>query len=172
MDYVYSRNRVIREETIMPIPTKVKSYLVENGIQFEAVSHPKSFSSAETAAVAHIRDDHIAKGVIVGDETGFVLVVIPASEWVNMDRVREELDRDLHLASEEEVDKLFPGCDPGAVPPFGEAFDIPILLDEALTSLAKVYMEAGDHEELILVESEQFHSLMKGVRHGHFSQSV
>ncbi len=152
----------------MTVATTVKSFLKGKGIEYDLVSHPKTYSSAETAAAAHIPDDHIAKGVVVKDADGYLLVVIPGSEWVNMERIREEMNRDLHLATEEEIQPLFPDCELGAVPPVGEAYNLETILDEDLTSLAKVYLEAGSHEELVVVSNEQFNSLMKGIRHGHF----
>lgn len=155
----------------MTIPAKVEAFLSDKGIPYDLVSHPKTYSSSETASAAHIPEDHIAKGVVLKDAQGYLLVVIPASEWINLNRVRDELNRDLHLTPEEEMERLFPDCEPGAVPPLGEAYGIESILDEALTSLASVYLEAGDHKQLIKVTNEQFHSLMKGVRHGHFSQT-
>ena len=65
----------------------------------------------------------------------------------------------------------WPTVVPGAVPPLGDVYGVETLLDEALNSLAHVYFEAGDHERLIKVETEQFKSLMLGVRHGHFSDA-
>jgi len=152
----------------MTVATTVKSFLTDKGIEYDVVSHPKTYSSAETAAAAHIPDDHIAKGVVLKDEDGYMLAVIPGSEWINMERVRDEMNRDLHLATEEEITSLLPDCQLGAVPPIGEAYGLDTILDEDLTSLAKVYLEAGSHEELVVVSNEQFNALMKGVRHGHF----
>ena len=154
----------------MTIPAKVAAFLTDKGISYELVSHPKTYSSSETASAAHLPEDHIAKGVVLKDAQGYLLVVIPASDWINLNHVRNELNRDLHLAPEEEMEQLFPDCEPGAVPPMGEAYGIEAILDEALTSLVKVYLEAGDHKQLICVTNEQFNSLMKGVRHGHFCQ--
>ncbi|MEA3292197.1 MAG: YbaK/EbsC family protein [Pseudomonadota bacterium] len=136
------------------------------------ISHPKSFSSTETADAAHVADDHIAKGVLLEDDDGYLLAVIPASQWVALHRMNTELDRDLHLASEKEVARLFRDCDPGAIPPLGEPYGVETVLDEALTSLASVYFEGGDHERLIRVSGEQFNRLMKGVRHGRFSEQA
>lgn len=156
----------------MPIAPSVISVLTENQIDYEVISHPKSFSSTETADAAHVADDHIAKGVLLEDDDGYLLAVIPASQWVALHRMNTELDRDLHLASEKEVARLFRDCDPGAIPPLGEPYGVETVLDEALTSLASVYFEGGDHERLIRVSGEQFNRLMKGVRHGRFSEQA
>jgi Ala-tRNA(Pro) deacylase len=155
----------------MTIAASVMNTLTSAHIAHEVVDHPKSFSSAETAYVAHVRDDHIAKGVLVKDDSGYLLVVIPASHWVNFKRLQEELGRDLQLAEEAEIERLFVDCVPGAVPPLGMVYGVETLLDEALKSLAHVYFEAGDHKRLIKVDADQFKSLMQGVRHGHFSDA-
>jgi Ala-tRNA(Pro) deacylase len=155
----------------MSIAASVMNTLTSAHISYEVVDHPKSFSSAETAYIAHVPDDHIAKAVLVKDESGYLLVVIPASNWVNFKRLREELGRELQLAEETEIERLFMDCVPGAIPPLGGVYGIESLLDEALVSLAHVYFEAGDHESLIRVDAEQFSALMQGVRHGHFSDA-
>ena len=153
----------------MAIAATVIKRLSESQVEYEVISHPKSYSSTETASVAHVADDHIAKGVLLKDRGGYLLVVIPASQWVAMQRIRDEFNRPLELATEEEVEKLFADCAPGAVPPLGSAYGVDTALDEALSSLANIYFEGGDHEQLIRISGEQFNKLMKGVRHGYFS---
>ena len=154
----------------MTIAASVMNTLTSAHITYEVVDHPESLSSGETAYLAHVPDDHIAKGVLLKDEVGCLLVVIPADHWVNFKRLREELGRDLQLAEEAEIERLFMDCAPGAVPPLGMVYGVETLLDEALNSLAHVYFEAGDHERLIKVDAGQFKSLMQGVRHGRFSE--
>lgn len=156
----------------MAIVQTVSKYLTQKNISFETVAHPKTFSSSETAQSAFIPADHLAKGVVLKDEKGYLLVVIPASEWISLRRLKDELDRDLELVPEDEMEQLFADCQPGAVPPLGEAYGIDTIVDEAFNLLSKVYFEAGDHEQLIVVNNEQFHLLMKGVRHGYFCKSV
>jgi Ala-tRNA(Pro) deacylase len=153
----------------MAIAETVKNYLVKKNVTYDQVSHPHSGSSHETAEASHVREDHIAKGVIVKDDSGYAMVVVPANNYVEMKHVRKELDRDLKLVAEEEFSKLFPDCEPGAVPPLGLAYQIETFLDEALNTLANIYFEAGDHEHLLHVSGEDFKTLLSGVRHGHYS---
>ena len=155
----------------MAVAKSVSDVLKGKGLNYSIVSHPRTFTAAETASAAHVDDDHIAKAVVVKDEKGYLLAVIPAGHWLDIQRLRDELGRDLHLAPEDEADKVFSDCQPGAFPPLGEAYGVEMVLDEALTGLAKVYFEAGDHEQLILVEENAFGTLMKGVRRGHFCKS-
>ena len=86
-----------------------------------------------------------------------------------MHHLRKELDRTLELVTEDEFAALFPDCERGAVPPLGPAYRIETFLDEALTTLARVCFEAGDHEHLICTGGQDFKHLLSGVRHGHFS---
>ena len=153
----------------MAIAETVKNYLTQKAVNYTLSSHPHTGSSHETAKASHVREDHIAKGVIVKDAAGYAMVVIPASNYVEMKHVRKELDRKLELVEEDEFSKLFPDCEPGAVPPLGPAYQIETFLDESLTSLSNVFFEAGDHEHLVHVNGDGFKTLLSGVRHGHYS---
>lgn len=155
----------------MSIAETIRSYLEEHQVEFEPVPHPKTYSSHDTAVAAHVREDHIAKAVLVRDRQGFAIVVIPGSNWVKLQALQEETDRDFELADEADVGKLFTDCQPGAVPPLGPAYGVETFLDEQLTSLANVYFEAGDHIHLVQVNGGAFHELLKGVRHGHYSHN-
>ena len=153
----------------MAIAETVKNYLEQHSIDWKAVIHPHTGSSHETAEASHVREDHIAKAVIVKDDAGYAMVVVPADQYVEMKHVRKELDRELELVEEDEFAKLFPDCEPGAIPPLGPAYNMETFLDESLKSLANIYFEAGDHEHLVHTNGEDFKKLLSGVRHGHFS---
>jgi Ala-tRNA(Pro) deacylase len=153
----------------MAIAKTVKNFLDQKSVKYDLVSHPHTGSSHETAETSHISEDHIAKAVVVKDKTGYAMVLVPAINYVEMKHVRKELDRDLELVEEDEFPKLFPDCEPGAVPPLGPAYKIETFLDESLTSLANVYFEAGDHEHLVHIGGDDFKNLLSGVRHGHYS---
>lgn len=153
----------------MAVAETIKQFLDNKSIDHGLVAHPHTGSSHESAEASHVREDHIAKAVIVKDATGYAMVVIPANQWVEMKHLRQELDRDFELVEEDELSELFPDCEVGAIPPLGPAYAIETLLDEALTTLANVYFEAGDHEHLIHTTGEDFKRLLSGVRHGHFS---
>jgi len=153
----------------MAIATTVRNFLEQTSVEYDLVTHPHTGSSHETAEASHVNEDHIAKAVIVKDETGYAMVVVPAINYVEMKLVRKDLDRELELVEEDEFARLFPDCESGAVPPLGHAYDIETFLDEALTSLANVYFESGDHEHLVHTSGDGFKQLLSGVRHGHYS---
>lgn len=156
----------------MAVADTVQGALAQRGIQYDLVPHPHTGSSHETAQAAHVSEDHIAKAVLVKDASGYAMVVIPGTNWVEMKHLRKELDRDLHLAEEDEFAGLFSDCETGAVPPLGPAYGIETFLDEAVVSLANVYFEAGDHQQLVRVGGEDFQSLLSGVRRGHYSHGA
>ena len=151
----------------MTIATSVKDMLNTRHIPYEVLEHAKTANSPQAALSAHVPDDHIAKGVLMKDNIGYVLAVIAGDQWLDRKRLSEELGRDLQMASEDEIGGVFNDCDLGAIPPLGGAYGIEMILDEDLTSLARVYFEAGDHEHLIELDGKHFHELMRGVRHGH-----
>ena len=155
----------------MAVAKTVEQYLQNRSIDYDLVAHPHTGSSHETAEASHVREDHIAKAVIVKDTTGYAMVVVTADQWVEMKHLRKSLDRDLELVEEDELSKLFPDCEPGAIPPLGPAYGVETVLDEALTTLANVYFEAGDHEHLVHTTGDNFKHLLSGVREGHFGHN-
>jgi Ala-tRNA(Pro) deacylase len=153
----------------MAIANTVRTHLESLHVDYALVTHPRTFSSRDSAAAAAVREDHIAKGVLLKDAGGCLLAVIPGDSWVRLHHLQAELGRELELAPEAEVARCFPDCEPGAVPCTGLAYGIETVVDEALAALASVHFEAGDHEHLVRVSAEGFHTLMNGSRHGHFS---
>ena len=153
----------------MAMAERVKNQLTEHGVDYRLVAHPRTASTRQSALEAHVSEDHIAKAVVVKGEGGYVMVVIPGNSWVKLEALQQELDRPLELAEEAEIEPLFPDCQPGAIPPLGRTYGLESCLDEALTTLANVYFEAGDHEELVHLSGEAFNTLLQGARRGHFS---
>ncbi len=101
----------------MSLAETVRRYLAEHAVEFEPIPHPRTASSRDTAHAAHVREDHIAKAVIIKDNQGFAMVVIPGSNWVKLEAINEELGRSFELAEEAEAEALFNDCQPGAIPP-------------------------------------------------------
>ena len=153
----------------MAISDKVKTTLESLDIDYDLVTHPHTSSSRETAAAAGVREDHVAKAVLLKDDSGYLLCVIPGNSRVRFHSLQAELNRALELAPETEAEQLFSDCDPGAIPCTGTAYGIETVVDEALATLAFVYFESGDHEHLVRISGDDFSRLMSGLRHGHFS---
>ena len=156
----------------MSIPTRLCLYLDQHHVHYEVSEHRWSRSSAQTARLAHVSPRSIAKSVILEDDAGLVMAVVPADKYVMLGRLAQLLNRhELHLSDEQRIATVFTDCDRGAVPPVGMAWGIDTVVDEELEDHDPVYLEGGDHRRLLRMSHEQFSALMRTARRGHFSKS-
>jgi Ala-tRNA(Pro) deacylase len=156
----------------MSIATRVVNYLIEQNADYEVLGHPHTASSLETAELAHVPGDRLAKSVLLEDEAGYVLAILPASCRVDLGELHRQTNRNLGLATEPELEALFGDCEPGALPPFGAIYDMEAIVDGTLAEQSDVYFEAGDHEQLIRVSGETFQALMGEVQYSRFSRHL
>ena len=148
----------------MPIANTLKRYLDSSNIQYDVLSHPFSGSSMETAEAAKVPGHQLAKGVLFQDAQGYLMAVLPSPLHVEIGTLNELTDRNLKLIEEAEVGRLFNDCDLGAIPPVGDAYQLEVVLDNALFDEESIYFEAGDHRELIHVNGDNFQKLLKNAR--------
>ena len=153
----------------MTIARSLQDYLHDHGVAFDVIQHDYAPSSARTAAAAHLPGDRLAKSVLLEDDRGYLVAVVPSTHRVDIGRLGRALDRRLGLATEDEVEEVFKDCVTGAIPPLGAVYGIETVLDDSLAAQPEIYFEAGDHEELIRVSAQQFARLMTGSRRARFS---
>ena len=156
----------------MAIAMTLQEYLDRWGVDYEVLPHPHTASSLETAEAAHVPGDKLAKCVLTEDYRGYLMVVVPASHEVEFELLDQQLNRRLVLATEPELADIFTDCEVGAIPALGEAYGMDVALDESLLGCEDVYFEAGDHEDLIHLDGEDFRDLMVGARRGQFSHHL
>ncbi|MDR9437613.1 MAG: YbaK/EbsC family protein [Thiohalophilus sp.] len=149
----------------MAIARTLQTYLAHKGIAYDLLPHRHTDTSVNSANSAHIPPDRLAKSVILEDENGYVMAVIPANRHVRIGHLNRALNRRMGLATEAELSPLFSDCDPGAVPPLGDAYGIATVVDESLDECPEVFLEAGDHEDLIHLKGTAFRRLMRGSQH-------
>jgi Ala-tRNA(Pro) deacylase len=154
----------------MTLSARLKWYLDSHGVGYRIVPPAHTTSSVESAKAAHVPRERLAKSVLLEDERGYVMVVLPASRRISLRDLDEQLERHLELASEAELSQLFRDCELGAVPPVGAAFGIPTVVDDSLLNAPDVWFEAGDHEDLVHMRGFEFLTLFTGARHGRFSR--
>ncbi len=154
----------------MAISARLKWYLDSHGVKYRIVPHPHSATSLEAAQAARVPGERVAKSVLLEDERGYLMAVLPASRRISLHDLEEQLERHLELASEAEISDLFRDCEKGAVPPVGAAYGIPTVVDDSLMNTPDVYFEAGDHEDLVHMRGLEFLTLLTGARHGRFSR--
>lgn len=153
----------------MTMSITLQKYLARQGIPYDIVPHRHTATSMNAANSAHVPAARVAKPVILEDERGYLMAVIPANQHVKIAKVNRALGRQMGLATEAELINLFNDCEPGAIPPVGDAFGIETIVDDELTQSPEIYMEAGDHEDLIHLKGVSFRKLMKGAQHAHIS---
>lgn len=156
----------------MAIAITLQNYLDRAGIDYDVLSHTHTNASIDTAKVSHIPSDQFAKSVILEDDDGYLMAVIPATHHIEIGQLSRQLERRLGLATEQELASLFSDCELGAIPPVGEAYQMDMVIDDALQDCSDIYFEAGDHIEVIHMRGDDFQHLMQHSRHGHFSRHI
>ncbi|MGW4119002.1 aminoacyl-tRNA deacylase [Nocardia sp. NPDC004711] len=153
----------------MSISLTVQQCLTDAGAEYELVPHPHSHNSSETAETAHIPGDRLAKTVLLEDSQGYVAAVLPASHHLRLAKLWSQTGRRLVLAKESNFRETFTDCEVGAIPPMCTAYGMTTLMDESLTTQPDIYFEAGDHETLVHLQTDQFMRLMEQAEKAHFS---
>ncbi len=149
----------------MAIALTLQKYLADNGIAYDLLPHRHSSSSMSSAQAAHIPGKHLAKSVILEDEDGYLMAVIPATEHLKFRKVNHALKRHLGMAIESELEPLFSDCELGAIPAVGDAYSMESIVDNKFENCSDVYIEAGDHEELVHISGNSFRKLVKDSHH-------
>jgi len=141
---------------------RLMEYLDEESVRYVLMKHSPAFTAQEVAAAAHIPGQEVAKVVVVKLDGSMALVVLPAPEMIRMDRLRDEVGAEVvELASEEEFRDQFPDCEVGAMPPFGNLFDMRTFVEESLTRDDEIAFNAGTHTELVRMFYSDFERLVK-----------
>jgi len=145
----------------MPV-NKLKDFLDLNKIKYMTVVHSTAYTSQEIAASAHIPGKELAKTVMIKVDGKMVMAVLPASFKVDFNLLKEAAGASkLELASEREFQDLFPGCEVGAMPPFGNLYGMDVFADNHLTEDKEIAFNAGTHHELIRLAYKDFETLVK-----------
>ena len=129
---------------------KINELLTNRHIPFEALHHSPAYTASRMAEVLHVSGEEVAKPVLLRTGRGYVLVVVPANRFVDLQRIREWMGNvSVEMASEDEMDQIFPNCERGAIPPFGSVYHLHTLVDESLAEDEKIVFQAETHDEAI-----------------------
>lgn len=145
----------------MAVNNRLQSLLVQSRVEYELLPHREAFTAQEVAQTAHVRGRRVAKVVLVRAERDqYLMAVVPASEHVDLEMLAHVSGhKHLDLANEGEIIRVFPDCEPGAMPPFGNLYDTPIYLDECLAREDTIIFQAGNHHEVVRMPFEQYERL-------------
>lgn len=142
--------------------TKLKQFLDANQVKYSVVTHSIAYTAPEIASLAHIRGQELAKTVIVKMDNQIAMAVVPSPKHVDFALLRAATGaKNVSLVPENEFRDLFPGCEAGAMPPFGNLYDMPVFVDESLTKDPEIAFNAGTHRELIQMSYEDFARLVQ-----------
>jgi len=145
----------------MPVE-KLKQYLDENQVKYVRVTHSPAFTAQEIAASAHIPGRELAKTVMVELDGHMAMAVLPASYQVDLETLRLLAGASrIDLASEDQFRSLFPDCEPGAMPPFGNLYGMAVYATESLTEDDEIAFNAGSHTELVRLAYADFARLVE-----------
>ena len=146
----------------MPILKKLKEALDQAKISYEVYNHPQAFTAQEIAATQHISGREMAKVVILKVNGSFVMVVLPSNRMVSFEKVKVGLRvREASLATEEQFAVLFPECEIGAMPPFGNLFGLHVYVDPALEKYESLFINAGNHLQTVRLRYKDFKKLVQ-----------
>ncbi|GAA5525118.1 hypothetical protein Maes01_01678 [Microbulbifer aestuariivivens] len=155
----------------MTIAASVSQFLEEHSASYRVIPHAHSATSRESAHAAGIREDQVAKAILLRDAQGLVMAVIPASSSLDLRAVHDETGRNqLEMVAESELAKPFSDCELGALPPIGPAYGITTLVDSSLGRCDTVYFESGDHEGLVAMDGRDFDALLSSCHHADLSK--
>jgi len=145
------------------MPAKqLKKYLDDERVKYTTITHSQAFTSQEIAHAAHISGHNVAKTVIANVDGRMVMLVLPASDQVVFEFLKEAIGaRHVELATEREFQDLFPECELGAMPPFGNLFGMDVYVAESLTHDEEIAFNAGSHTEMIRLEYRDFQRLVR-----------
>lgn len=128
----------------------VKAYLSTKGVDYKVRTHPLAYTAQETAGAQHVPGKQLAKSVIIKAGDQYIMCVLPAIQLIDFSKLKAFLGNDdIRLATEDEIIRLFPGCDVGAEPPFGEWYKIPVVQDKTLADNDEIVFNAGTHTDAI-----------------------
>jgi len=143
---------------------RMEKYLRENGVGFEVKTHDQAFTMQEVAAALHVPGNQVAKVVIVCADKEKVMLVLPAPYRMNVDLVRDLVGaKTIRLAKEDEFADLFPDCATGAMPPFGNLYDVPVYVDRSMAEEPDIVFRIGTHRETMKIAYTQFVRLVQPV---------
>ena len=146
----------------MVIPARLRSYLDENGIDYRILYHQRVYTAQEVAAAQHVPGRELVKVVMVRVDSELMMMVLPASFIVDMDKLKRLFPaKGVGLAREDEFQGLFPDCEIGAVPPFGNLYDLQVYVDTTLAGQPHIVFQAGTHVETIRMAYQDFINLVQ-----------
>lgn len=140
---------------------RLREFLESRQVRYTSINHLPAFTAQEIAALSHISGKELAKTVMVKVDGRLAMAVLPASFRMDLDMLREAVGaKEVELAKEYEFENLFPDCEPGAMPPFGNLYGMEEYVDASLAEDELIAFNAGSHMELVRMAFRDFEELV------------
>lgn len=140
---------------------RLQEYLDSHHVHYKVLGHREAYTAPEIAHTLHVSGKMLAKVVMIKADERFVMAVLPSNWKIDFARLKEALgSRHVRLASEDEFKGLFPDCEVGAMPPFGNLYGIDVYVDQSLTEDEQVVFEAGTHDGAVKLRYQDFANLV------------
>ncbi len=140
---------------------KLRKYLDNEHVKYVSIKHSRAYTAQEVAASAHIPGKEVAKTVMVKIDGRMAMCVLPASAQADLDQLKEISGAEtVELAHEHDFIKLFPDCEVGAMPPFGNLYDMEVFTSKELAEDEEIAFNAGSHTELFRLAYADFERLV------------
>jgi Ala-tRNA(Pro) deacylase len=153
----------------MSVSTSVHEHLNRTGVFYNLITHPHSRTSLESARLAKISPGQVAKGVLTHDGDHYLLCVIPSDHRLSISWLNSGMNGRFKLVSEHRLGEFFNDCEIGAIPALGQVYGLHVIWDDSLAGKKDLYLESGDHENLIHLSKASFLELMGGQQHMNIS---
>ena len=145
----------------MPV-AKLKEFLDNHNVKYVTMTHSPAYTAQAIAAAAHVSGKELAKTVMVKLDGKMAMAVLPASYQVDLDLMKKAVGASsVEIATEAEFEGLFPGCEVGAMPPFGNLYGMDVFAAKKLAEDEEIVFNAGSHIELIRLAYADFERLVK-----------
>lgn len=143
------------------IPSRLQMFLDQHKAKYDMMTHSAAFTAQEVAQAAHIKGRDFAKVVILKADGKLMMAVLPACCQININKLQTKMNaKYLEIATEEDFRDKFPECETGAMPPMGNLYGMPTIIDEQLTLDTEIAFNAGSHTELIKIPYAEYEKLV------------
>lgn len=140
---------------------KLQEYLNQNQVKYTSIAHPIAYSTREISHLCHVPEHQLAKTVMLNVGHKMVMVVLPARYILDFDMLKKSLhENEVSLASESDFNKVFADCELGAMPPFGNLYNIDVYVEKSLANNREIVFNAGTHTEVIKLQYSDFVKLV------------
>ena len=140
---------------------RVIEFLDKSAVRYEVTEHQPAFTAQSMAAAEHEPGKYVAKPVIVKADGKYVMCVLSASHKIDLRALKSQLGaKSVELAKENDMEKIFPDCELGAEPPFGNLYDLPTIIDKDLEKDDHIMFQAGAHEKAIRMIMDDYRKLV------------